>query len=319
MNVRSILSKGKFENLKTQILNSKAQVVTISETWLKKEWDSSLISIPGYNLLRVDRNWGDIKNDIKKGGGLCIYIKNNLNYNDIVYSSNNTSSSNIEMQWVEINIKNMRRILIVNTYRPPSGDYKNFCNIIRDSIVNSNIKNNTDIFIMGDMNIDILDTKSIAKKELDLTMKKLCLKNINKEYTRQSQYKNSCIDLIFSNSDYILNNGLLDWNISDHMGIFITRKKSKINNKKIEFEGRSYKNYIKEDFQWNIINEKWDQFYESTDPNEAWMILKNINIDEMCPIKTLKINEKRDPWISNELMERVLDKNKLLKKSKKKS
>ena len=322
MNVRSLLSKGKFDSIKNQILNSHAHIITLSETWLKKDFDNNLLSITGYDFLRLDRSWKDANNNIKKGGGIGIYIKKDLNYNETIFNKNNCSSSNIEIQWVEIRIENMRRILIINTYRPPSGDYKLFNKNIFDSFSNSIIKDNTDIFIMGDMNIDMLDKSSLAKKELEITMNKLCLRNINKEYTRHSNFKNSCIDLIFSNSDYIINNRLLDWNVSDHMGIFVSRKKKKIINNKVKFKGRSYKNYIKEDFQWNIIDENWDKFYKLDDPNDAWNYYKNIiinKIDNTYPVQEFIVNEKRDPWISNELLERIIDKNRLLKKARKSS
>ena len=320
LNVRSILSKGKFENLKLQIINSQAHIITISETWLINKLDSKLISIPGYNLIRLDRNWTENGNNIKKGGGLCIYIKNGLDYNDTIFSKNNLSSSDIEMQWVELRVKNMKKIILINVYRPPSGIYKNFCDGIYDSVTNSSIKDNSDIFIMGDMNIDMLDLNSPLKKELDNTMRRIGLININKSFTRHSKNKNSCIDLIFSNSDCIESHGLLDWNLSDHMGIFLTRKRAKITYKKTSFEGRSYRNYIKEDFQWAIINENWKHFYELENVNEAWSFMKNViskHLDAMCPINKFKVNEHRDPWITNELIERILDKNRLLSKARK--
>ena len=48
--------------------------------------------------------------------------------------------------------------------------------------------------------------------------------------------------------------------------------------------------------------------------------MKNIisnNIDKMCPIKTFKVNEHRDEWITNELLEKILDQNRLLSKARK--
>ena len=45
----------------------------------------------------------------------------------------------------------MRRILLLDIYRPPSGD----CKEIYDAVTNANIKYNSDLFIMGDMNIDL--------------------------------------------------------------------------------------------------------------------------------------------------------------------
>ena len=75
LNVRSILSKGKFENLKIQKNDSQAQIISLSKTWLVNKYDSKLINIPRYNFLRLDRSWSNDGNNVKKGGGLCIYIK----------------------------------------------------------------------------------------------------------------------------------------------------------------------------------------------------------------------------------------------------
>ena len=320
LNVRSILSKGTFENLKTQVMNSKAHVITLSETWLIEKCDTKMINIPGYNFIRFDRRWSENGKSIKKGGGLGMYIKNGLDFCESIFNKNNISNSDIEMHWVDIKVKNMKKIIIINVYRPPTGKCSNFCKTIYDTVTNSKIKDNTDIFIMGDMNIDILDPKSPSKKELENTMRKIGLININKNFTRYSKNKNSCIDLIFSNSECIDSHGLLDWNISDHMGVFVTRKRKSIINKKINFEGRSYRNYIKEDYQWSLINENWDDLYKLDNVNEAWNFIKNIissKLDNMCPIKNFKVNEHRDEWISNELLELILDKNRLLSKARK--
>ena len=186
------------------------------------KFDNKLVEIPGYSFVRLDRNWSE-------NGKL---IKN----------------SDIEMQWIEIKIKNMKRIILINVYRPPSGIYKHFCKKIYESISNTKIKDDTDIFIMGDMNIDMLNDNSLPKKELDNTMKRLGLININKNFTRYSKSKNSCIDLIFSNSDCIDFHGLLDWNISDHMGIFLTRKRKKIENVKITLKAGHTKIILKKIF-----------------------------------------------------------------------
>ena len=148
---------------------------------------SKLIEIPGYSFVQLDRNWSENGKSIKKGGGLGIYIKNDLDYCESSFKANNTSTSDLEMQWIENKIKNMKRIILINVYIPPSGIYKDFCKNIYDSITNSAIKDNTDIFIMGDMNIDILDSNSIPKKELINTMQRLGLVNINKNYTRYSK------------------------------------------------------------------------------------------------------------------------------------
>ena len=69
------------------------------------------------------------------------------------------------------------------------------------------------------------------------------------------------------NSESILYSKLLDMNISDHMGVLATRKKVWTKPNKIEFKGRSYRNYSKEDFQDELGDTNWENFYRTNDPN----------------------------------------------------
>ena len=40
-------------------------------------------------------------------------------------------------------------------------------------------------------------------------------------------------------------------------------------------------------------------------------------LDYMCPLKDIKIKQTKEPWMSNEIIELIYDKNNLLKKAKK--
>ena len=64
---------------------------------------------------------------IKKGGGLICYIKSSINMDEFRFSQLNCSTKDLEMQWVLLNMENMRNIVILNVYRPPQGDYKKAC------------------------------------------------------------------------------------------------------------------------------------------------------------------------------------------------
>ena len=98
---------------------------------------------------------------------------------------------------------------------------------------------------------------------------------------------NSCIDHIYSNSDFISNSGTLDWNYSDHPAIFVNNKKIRKNYQKIEFIGRSYTNYNKEDFQDNLRMYNWNPFFVLDDPNECWSILFNRIISTLVNTKKI--------------------------------
>ena len=99
----------------------------------------------------------------------------------------------------------------------------------------------------------------------------------------------------------------------------VTRKKLYIKPTKIKFTGRSYKNYIKEDFQEALLSANWEIFYRSQDPDFLWGLLREAitsNIDKMCPLKSYSVNEFREPWITNEAIEATKDKKRLLLRAK---
>ena len=107
-------------------------------------------------------------------------------------------------------------------------------------------------------------------------MKALGLKQFISGPTRYSRTKNSCPDLIFSDSDSIAASGVINVNVSNHFPIFVTRKKERAFTRKTRFTGRSYAHYNKEEFQANLIGLDWNNFYNQEDPNLAWGIMKLI-------------------------------------------
>lgn len=70
INIRSLLPK--IDNFAIEFLDDKLDVIGVSETWLHKHVTANLISRPGYNLIRQDRD------SDKRGGGLCLYIKEHI-------------------------------------------------------------------------------------------------------------------------------------------------------------------------------------------------------------------------------------------------
>ena len=325
LNVRSLMGGQKLEMLKNQIGESDVDFFTLSETWLTDAIPDGIINLPSYTLCRADRSWNGANNGDapKRGGGLLCYVKKGLKFSDTNYAHLNISCSDLEMQWVEINLEHVRPIVVVNVYRPPQGDYKKCCELIVEAFERSVFKDNTEFYFLGDFNINVKDTGTPAFKELNFTMRALGMRQHIDEPTRvafrQGIKSSSTLDLIFTNSDIIKSSGTLDYNLSDHMAVFITRKKKQTKHEKIEFKGRSYKNYVREDFQQNLVDHDWRDFYNMTDPNNMWQyihltILGYIN--PTCPIKSFKVSSLGEPWITNEAIEAIKDKDRLLKKAK---
>ena len=123
LNIRSLFSKNKFDMFKYQMINSGTDIICSSETWLKDALTTNILDIPGYKLARLDRSWKE-NDDIKKGGGLCIYIKQNISFNDSHVCQFNISSKDIEIQWMILKFPKMRDMYRADVYRPPQGNVK---------------------------------------------------------------------------------------------------------------------------------------------------------------------------------------------------
>ena len=98
MNIRSLWTGSKFEMFKKQLMYSGLSVFTLSETWLKKEIPNQMLEIPGYNLVRWDRSWGDVGTTVKRGGGLAAYVKNSMQVDSHFLQRLNSSTKDIEIQ-----------------------------------------------------------------------------------------------------------------------------------------------------------------------------------------------------------------------------
>ena len=318
LNVRSIMNK--WDTFKAQFGESNIHVLGISESWLSDKIPSSLLNLSHEHvLLRNDRKWTDDNTgSVKKGGGLGIFINSKLNYSESDFGKLNCSNRNIESQWVSIKQPHRKQIVIGNIYRPPQGNIESFIDYLDIVFTEINL-DRIELFLMGDFNIDFMEkTNANCKKLMDL-IKPLGLRQIIKNPTRLSANKLSCLDLLITNSNSIENVGIVDINLSDHAMILCSKKQKKITKTKCNFVGRSYKNYNIDIFQQNIKDTNWDEFDESPSVTTKWEILEKMirsNIDAMCPLKTYKIKQEKEPWITNNLIELIKDKDKALRQAK---
>ena len=82
--------------------------------------------------------------------------------------------------------------------------------------------------------------------------------------------RNSLLDIILTNSTNYAYCGNVSLDLSDHLPIYINRKKPKTNKTMVRFEGRSYRNYDPGILSEMLINDDWNTFYDSTDPDKCW-------------------------------------------------
>ena len=126
-NCRSLFPK--LEEVIHLIESSCCECLCLSETWLTPVITDGMISIPNHLLFRSDR---DKSSNKTKGGGVCMYVKENLSVSRV----DNASMCTMDIEVLTLNLKltNTRPVYIIGIYRPPSGNIVNFIDNLEEII-----------------------------------------------------------------------------------------------------------------------------------------------------------------------------------------
>ena len=89
VNARSVANK--FDELECYVTELKPDVIFITESWANKYIASAELSLNCYTMYRRDRNLDD-NGEVIIGGGVLMYITNNLKHYEIDHDVNNTES-----------------------------------------------------------------------------------------------------------------------------------------------------------------------------------------------------------------------------------
>ena len=160
-NVRSLSNK--FDSIRHEVSELQSNVIHICETWLHDKITDSEINISNFNLVRSDRGQNP-DGTITRGGGICTYIRQGIVFEE--YTLLSCSNKDIEMLIIKLKLPFTRDIYMINVYTPPNGDIDVFIQTLQNAVID--IRRNTlnEIFIGGDLNIDILRPNSINSKKL---------------------------------------------------------------------------------------------------------------------------------------------------------
>lgn len=184
-----------------------------------------------------------------------IFIKNDIIHNtsELIIQDTNCLFKTIKY--------NGHNFGILTIYRSPNGDINTFLtqfNIVITNIINNH--KNSKIIILGDLNINLLDTTLNTTNYIDI----LNSLNFTSHVYRTRPYSNTCLDHVSSN---IINNSLISIHVSlidslitDHYPVItqIIETNSHIYSNKTNKEINCYNtiNYIKlnkliKDINWN--------------------------------------------------------------------
>lgn len=286
INVRSLLPK--INTIKNFLQDNQYDILAVTETWLSPHVVNSLVNIEGYRLVRKDRDG--------RGGGVCFYVLNNLNFKLI------ERNDNIEQLWISVKIFDDVTIYGV-VYRPQTVEYKYFLTNLEESVCNF-IPICERLVILGDLNINLLDIDSSSAIYLNSVLETLGLTQIITKPTRITELTEALIDLIIiSDTSVVLNSGNIELNISDHELVFCNLD---INNK---FEPyfityRDFSAFNHNHFTNDLLTIPFHHIYTFAHVEQKVQYFNDclINLFNLhAPYKTTKILKPRKPWITDNI------------------
>jgi len=136
----------KIDELRDFLVKTKFLVCGVTETKLRPAQQTSTVNIPGYNILRFDR-------ETRAGGGSIIYIEDNLKNLPLVY--NVKFPLEVEVNCVQLFPNFRKPLIVVIIYNPPKESLKKQFLSSLESLLVTIQEDKLDYFVLGDFNIDL--------------------------------------------------------------------------------------------------------------------------------------------------------------------
>lgn len=282
INVRSL--KNKIFHLQAEL--GRFDIITVSETWLSTDVDNEDINLNGFHPpIRCDRP-GDAH------GGVAVYVKSDL----ICKPRYDLSIPSLEAVWVETKI-DQETLLVGTFYRPPDANV-NYWDLIDESIQSAS-RTPQKLIILGDFNADCMNN---PPPHLQRLLNVNSLFQIVTEPTRITEHSSTLIDLILTPCpDMIDAVDIFPPVCSDHSCPYVKIKKTV--NLKRSFKRTIY-NYSKLNigkFVDDLLNLDWPEVVnlEPLDAAvESFTDILMTTAKHCMPVKTVVINERDAPWIT---------------------
>jgi len=139
LNINSLLKH--IDEIRHVLLSDSFHIFAINESKIDELIPDNEISIPGYNLIRKDRN--------RAGGGVVLYIRDNIPFSD----RDDLVPTSLEMVCVDISRPHSKSFLVCTWYRPPNSDM-NLFNEFETFFQRCDAESRA-LILLGDLNCDV--------------------------------------------------------------------------------------------------------------------------------------------------------------------
>ena len=293
------------DEIKILITERNIDILCVSETWLLAETLDAHVNIPNFKVFRCDQG---------RGGGVCIYVSNQLKTN--VINLFIPKEPGIEDVWVSVQSQMFPAIIVGCVYRHPKshvGSFEYIQDVFRQLCVSKK-----DFYVLGDFNDDIL---SKGNKMCGI-IKNNKLSQMIEEPTRVTPTSATLLDLIITNKpDLVLVKSVVPQVIADHDLISIKVNIRKPKRQPVTKTFRHLGKYTKDTLCELLLLEAYNlnQIMESDDVDLQINIFNDTFtrcLDNCAPFVTKEIARPFTPWFNEDLRQAIQNRNDMRKKLK---
>ena len=270
---------------------NKADVVCVTESWLSPHIDDSLVALPGYNLIRRDRESGSGR------GGVCLYLRTSYPCKMLV----NCEDRNIESLWMMLRPCSLPRsvsciILCVIYQSTANGEIENAA--LRD-----HVQTNLDTLLVKHPNALAIITGDFNPTSTGFNVKDLTHANNIKQMVKFKTRDSGTLDWFLTNMPNLFDlSQLPKIGASDHFTILarpVTPSLNSRTNRKVRV--RDMRESAWRPFGRWMLEKDWTHVLEAASCKEKFQLFSSElkgAIELLLPWRTVKINSSDRPWIT---------------------
>uniref|UniRef100_A0A803JG40 Reverse transcriptase domain-containing protein n=1 Tax=Xenopus tropicalis TaxID=8364 RepID=A0A803JG40_XENTR len=294
-NARSL--SGKLGELQAIACIENYDLIGITETWWDDKCDWA-VNLNGYTLFRRDR-------EIKKGGGVCLYVKS-----DLKPCNKDITNENVESLWVEISVrlKVTKKMIIGVCYKPPRIDEGDEAQLLLQMEEASKLGQ---VVVMGDFNYPDIDwSNGVAKSEKASRFVNMLNDNFLFQAVQEPTRNDAILDLVISNNNELISNICVGEHLgnSDHnmvsFEIMLQRQRYKGVTKTLNFRRADFAS-IRASLQ--CVN--WERLFMGLDTEGKWNIFKTLlcrYTQQYIPLVSKERHRKAKPlWLNKRVIVEV--------------
>ncbi|XP_047543160.1 uncharacterized protein LOC125075491 [Vanessa atalanta] len=161
-------------------------IMALNETWLREGEEGRAPHIPGYRLRHKPRP-AAVRG---RGGGVGYYIRRGISARTLIHP---ITSPDIEQMWLRVSVGG-KKLIIGTAYRPPWLNPRTFFDGLTETF--TTLCDYDHIVLMGDFNINFLDTNNYCTRLLIDFLTFSNLNQIVKDPTHFTSHSETLIDLV---------------------------------------------------------------------------------------------------------------------------